>query len=98
MALVGALRRCAPLAVLALQRAGRRAIAAWLYSAPGLRCNPSGQNHIHFHNLFQVGTQNCRRTDFERRFRWPILWTCQRLRFALNGRDYKTDFYSEEIP
>jgi hypothetical protein len=30
-------------------------IAAWLYSVPGLRCNPSGQNHIHFHNLFLVG-------------------------------------------
>jgi hypothetical protein len=30
-------------------------IAAWLYSVPGLRCNPSGQNHIHLHNLLRVG-------------------------------------------
>jgi hypothetical protein len=74
MALVGALRRCPPLAAaaadrLALRRAGRLAIAAWLYSVPELRCNSawlysvpelrcnsSGQNHIHFHNLFPVGT------------------------------------------
>ncbi|MDB5953132.1 MAG: hypothetical protein JWR65_4987 [Massilia sp.] len=82
MALVGALRRCPLLAVLALRRNGRLAIAAWLYSVPGLRCNPawlysvpelrcnsawlysvpelrcnsSGQNHVHFHNLFPVGT------------------------------------------
>jgi hypothetical protein len=48
MALEGALRRCPPLAVLALRRNGRLAIAAWLYSVPGLRCNPSHQNHIHF--------------------------------------------------
>jgi hypothetical protein len=45
-----------PRQVLALRRAGRLAIAAWLYSVPGLRCNPSGQNHIHFHNLFRSGT------------------------------------------
>ena len=32
------------------------ALRAWLYSVPGLRGNPSGQNHIHFHNLFRVGT------------------------------------------
>jgi hypothetical protein len=42
--------------VLTLRRNGRLAIAAWLYAVPGLRCNPFGQNHIHFHNLFRVGT------------------------------------------
>jgi hypothetical protein len=56
MALTGALLRCPLLAVLALRRNGRLAIAAWLYSVPGLRCNPSSQNHIHSHNLLRVGT------------------------------------------
>jgi hypothetical protein len=55
MALDGALRRCPLLAVLALRRTGRLAIAAWLYSVPGLRCNPSGQNHIHFPQFITCG-------------------------------------------
>jgi hypothetical protein len=59
MALAGALRRCpshGKCSHCGGVGAWRLAIAAWLYAVPGLRCDPFGQNHIRFHNLFRVGT------------------------------------------